>query len=122
MNIAAMARKFLALLLIMISWFSVAGFDILEDPNRSEFYSSRAARLPDHRQTTKLTESFIGSVGHSRLRYFRFIELCGAPLLIGSTAPWQKLYKVHNCAVPRSSIGIAHSRIFKSSFRTASAE
>jgi hypothetical protein len=41
MNIAAMARKFLALLLIMISWFSVAGFDILEDPNRSEFYSSR---------------------------------------------------------------------------------
>jgi hypothetical protein len=121
MNIAAMARKFLALLLI-ISWFSGAGFDVLERPNRSEFYSSPAARLRDHRQTARLTENFIGSVGHSRLRYFHFMEQREARLLIGSTAPWQKLDKVHESAVPPSTIGTAQSRIFKFSFRTASAE
>jgi hypothetical protein len=122
MNIAAMARKFLALLVIMISWFSVAGFDVLEDPNRSEFYSSPAARLPDQRQTARLTESFIGSVDHSRLRYFHVMEQREAPLLMGSTAPSETLDEVHNSAMPRSSIGTAQSRIFKSSFRTASAE
>jgi len=122
MNIAAMARTFVALLLKMISWFSVAGFDLFEDANGSGFYLFPAARLPDHRQTTRLTESFVDSVAHSRLRYFTFIAQRGASLLIGSTAPWQKLDAVHKSAVPRSSTGTAQSRIFKSSFRTASAE
>jgi hypothetical protein len=36
MNIAAMARKFLALPLTGISWFPVADFDILVDPDLSE--------------------------------------------------------------------------------------
>ena len=117
-----MARKFLALLGIMLSWFFVAGFDVLKVPNRSEFYSSPAARLPDQRQPTRLTESFIGSVDQSRLRYFHVMEQREAPLLMGSTAPSETLDKVHNSAVPRSSIGTAQSRIFKSSFRTTSAE
>jgi hypothetical protein len=122
MNIAAMARKFLALLVIMIPWFSVAGFDVLEDPDRPEFYSSPDARLPDQRQTARLTESFIGSFDHSRLRYFHIVEQREAPVLMGSTATSETLDKVHNSALPRSSIETAQSRILKFSFRTASAE
>jgi hypothetical protein len=47
MNIAAMARKFLALPLTGISWFRVADFDILGDPYLSErFEHYLPAQLP----------------------------------------------------------------------------
>jgi hypothetical protein len=88
MNIAGMARRFLALLLIMISWFRVAGFDVLEDPDlsdRFELYCSRAAPLLGHGQTARPTEKFIDSAGHSRVSYFRFMEQRAAQRLIGAT-------------------------------------
>jgi hypothetical protein len=97
-----MARTFLALLLMMISWFRVAGFDVLEDPDlsdRFELYCSRAARLLDHGRTARPTERFIDSGRHSRRRYLCFMERRAAQLLIGATTPWH-ISKLHNSAVP----------------------
>jgi hypothetical protein len=97
-----MARTFLALLLIMISWFRVAGFDVLEDPDlsdRFELYCSRAAPLLGHGQTARPTGRFIDSEGHSRVSYFRVMERRAAQLLIGATTPWH-ISKLHNSAVP----------------------
>ena len=82
MNIASMARWLLALLMMRISWLLV-GFDVLENPNPFELYSSRDPRLPDHGQTAKLSKDFVHSSDHWRLYHFRF---CGvAP---GTATDW----------------------------------
>ena len=97
MNIAAMARKFLALILMLISW-SLAGFDVLEDPSRFQLHCS-GARLVDHGQTLKPTKDFTDSAGHLRISSTRVIEQRPMPLLLDSTTPWQKLDKVHNSTI-----------------------
>lgn len=79
--------------MIMITWLP-AGFDVLENPNPFELYSSRAVRLPDHGQAAKPGGDFVDSEDHSKLHHFRFAEQRPAPLLIGSTSPWLKLDKV----------------------------
>jgi hypothetical protein len=120
MNIAAMARKFLALLMI-ISWL-LAGFDVLENSNQFELYSSRPPRLPDHGQTAKPSGDSVHSADHSKLHYFRFAEQRSPPLLIGSTAPWLKLDKVRNSALPSSIVGFVRTEFLKHSLRTVLAE
>jgi len=97
MNIACMARKFLALLLIT-SWISLSGFDVLEDldlPDQFELYSSTASPLLDHGRTARPTHNIIESAGHSRLRYVSFMERPAAQLVICSPMPTQKIYKLH---------------------------
>ena len=97
MNIACMARKFLALLLIT-SWIRLSGFDVLEDldlPDRCELYSSTASPLLDHGQTARPTHNIIESAGHSRLRYFSLMEQPAAQLLICSPTLFQKIHKLH---------------------------
>jgi hypothetical protein len=120
MNIAEMAQKFVALL-TMMPWFRVARLDVLENPNGIEI-SSRAARLLDHEQTAVSSGDFVHSADHSRLQYFRFAEQRPAPLLIGSTAPWLRLDKVRNSALPSSIVGIAPTEFLNHSLRTVLAE
>jgi hypothetical protein len=108
MNIAAMARRLMALPMMMIFWL-LAGFDVLENRHPFELYSSNAARLPDHGQTAKYSGDSIHSADHSKLHYLRVSEQRGAPLLIGSTAPWLKLDKVCNFALPSSVVKIAQT-------------
>jgi hypothetical protein len=120
MNIAVMARKFLALL-TMIPWFRVARFDVSENSNEIEI-SSRAARLLDHGQTARASGNCVHSADHSRLQYFRFAEQRPARLLTGSTAPWLRLDKVRNSALPSSIVGIARTEFLNHSLRTVLAE
>jgi hypothetical protein len=97
MNIASMAQKFLALLLI-ISWLSLSGFDVLEDldfPDQVELHSSPAVPLFDHGRTSRLTHNIVESAGHPKIRYFTFTEQPAAQLLISSQTPFQKTYKLH---------------------------
>jgi hypothetical protein len=92
-----MARKFLALLLI-ISWLSLSGFDVLEDldfRDQVELYSSTASPLLDHRRSARFTHNIVESAGHSKIRYFSFMEQPAARLLICSPTPFQKTYKLH---------------------------
>ena len=105
---------------MMISWL-LAGFDVLENPNQFELYSSRAARLPDHGQTAISGDS-VQYADRSKLHYFGFAEQRPAPLLIGSTAPWLKLDEVCNSALPSSIVGIAQTEFSNHSLRTALAE
>jgi hypothetical protein len=97
MNIACMAQKFLALLLI-ISWISLSGFDVLEDldfPVRVELYSSTASPLLDHGQTARLTHNIVESAGQSRLCYSSLMEQPAAQLLICSPTLPHRTYKLH---------------------------
>lgn len=92
-----MARNFLALLLIMF-WLSLSGFDILEDldfADQVELYSSTASPLLDHGRSARLTHNIVESAGHSKIRYFSFMEQPAARLLICSPTPFQKTYKLH---------------------------
>jgi hypothetical protein len=120
MNIAGMARRLLALLM-MISWL-LAGFDVLENPNQFELYSCRAARLPIHGQAEKPSGDSVHSVDHSKIHYFHFTEQRPAPLLIGATAPWLKLDMVRNSALPSSNVGITQTEFLNHSLRTVLAE
>jgi hypothetical protein len=124
MNIAGMARKSPALLL-MISWFGLAGFDVLEDldlPDRFELYSSSADLLPDPGQLQNPPTTL--SIPRVIRDFAISVSWSGRPpqLLIG----W--LYDIPATDIQASqlrrafsSIGIAQSGIFKS-LRTASAE
>jgi hypothetical protein len=97
MNIACMARRFLALILI-ISWLSLSGFDVLEDldfPNQIELYSSTASPLLDHGQTARLTHNMVESAGHSKVRYFNCMEQRAVRLVICSPTQFQKISKLH---------------------------
>jgi hypothetical protein len=92
-----MARNFLALLLIMF-WLSLSGFDILEDldfADQVELYSSTASPLLDHGRSARLTHNIVESAGHSKIRYYSFMEQPAARLLICSPTPFQKTYKLH---------------------------
>ena len=120
MNIAGIARRLLALLMMMITWL-LADFDVLENPNPIEL-SSRVNRLSDYGQTAKPSGDFVHSADHSRLHHFRFAEQHPTPLLIGSTAPWLKLDKVCNSVVLSSIVGIAQTEFLNHSLRTALAE
>ena len=97
MNIACMARRFLALLLI-ISWLSLSGFDVLEDldfPNQIELYSSTVSPLLDHGRTARLTHNMVESAGHSKMRYFNCMEQRAVRLVICSPTQFQKISKLH---------------------------
>lgn len=98
-----MARSLLALL--MISWL-FAGSDLLENPDRIEIHSSRAAGLPDHGQTASCSGDFVHCADHSRLHDFGFTEQSPAPLLLGCTTTWLKLEKVRNSAARSSVVGM----------------
>lgn len=106
------ARGLLALLMMMIYWL-LAGFDVLENPNPSEL-SSPAARLADHGQTAKPSGDFVHYPNHSKLYYFRFCGVASGPLLTGSTAPWLKPDKLCNSAVLSSIAGIAPTEFLNS--------
>lgn len=116
MNIAGMARSLPALLMMMISWL-LAGFDVLENPNQFELYSSRAARLPLHGQAEKLSGDSVRFPDHSKIHYFRCTKQRPAPLLIRATAPWLKLDMVRNSALPSSNVGIAQTEFLNHSLR-----
>jgi hypothetical protein len=120
MNIAGIARRLLALLMIMISWL-LAGFDVLENPNQFEPYSSRAARLPVHGHAEKPSGNSVRSADHSKIHY-HFREQRPAILLIGATAPWLKLDMVRNSALPSSNVGITQTEFLNYSLRTVLAE
>lgn len=97
MNIACMAHRSLALLLI-ISWLSLSGFDVLEDldfPDQIELYSSTASPLLDHGRTARLTHNMVESAGHSIVRYFNCMEQRAVRLLICSPTQSQKISKLH---------------------------
>ena len=106
------ARGLLALLMMMIYWL-LAGFDVLENPNPSEL-SSPAARLADHGQTAKPSGDFVHYPNHSKLYYFRFCGVASGPLLTGSTAPWLKPDKLCDSAVLSSIAGIAPTEFLNS--------
>jgi hypothetical protein len=92
-----MARKFLALLLIL-SWLSLSGFDVLEDldiPDQVDLYSSTASPLLDHGRSARLTHNIVESAGHSKIRYFSCMEQRAVRLAICSPTPFQKTYKLH---------------------------
>jgi hypothetical protein len=97
MNIACMARKFLALL-VVVSWLSLAGFDVLEDldfPDQLELYSSTGSPLVGHGRTARLAHNIVESAGQPKIRYFCFTGQPAAQLLICSPTPPQKTYKLH---------------------------
>jgi hypothetical protein len=114
MNIAGMARRLLALLM-MIFWL-LAGFDVLENPNQLELYSFRAARLPVHGQAEKPSGDSVHA-DHSKIHY-HFTEQRPAMLLIGAMAPWLKLDRVRNSALPSSNVGIAQTEFLNHSPRS----
>ena len=90
-----MARKFLALLLIM-SWLSLSGFDVLEDldfPDQVELYSSTASPLLDHGRSAR--HNIVESAGPSKIRCFGCMEQPTAQLVIRSPTPFRKTYKLH---------------------------
>lgn len=97
MNIAWMAQKFLALILVM-SWLSLSGFDVLEDldiPDQVKLYSSTTKPLLDHGRTARLTHNIVESAGHSRVRYFCCTEQPALQLSICFPNLSQKTYKLH---------------------------
>jgi hypothetical protein len=79
-------------------WLSLSGFDILEDldfADQVELYSSTASPLLDHGRSARLTHNIVESAGHSKIRYYSFMEQPAARLLICSPTPFQKTYKLH---------------------------
>jgi hypothetical protein len=129
-----MAQRFLALPLMRISWFRVADFDVLEDPDlsdRFELYCSRPARLLDHDRTARPAERFSDSGSHSRFRYLCLMEQRAAQLLIGAKTSWQKISKLHSSVVSLTKsifdllaqlFEFGSDRFLSHSLRTASAE
>lgn len=97
MNIACMAQRLLALLVI-IFWLGLSGIDALEDldfPDHVGLSSSTATPLLDQGQTARLTHNIVESAGHSKARYFSFTQHAAARLLICSPTRFQKTYQLH---------------------------
>ena len=112
-----MARRFLALLLMGTSWFRVARFDVLEDPDsveRFKLQSFHPARLLDHAQTARPTEKLIDSASHTS----------PAQLVIGSRTLWQHISKLHSAVPLTKSISgqIARSALGSGRFLNAHSE
>ena len=97
MNIACMAQRLLALLVI-IFWLGLSGIDVLEDldfPDQVALSSSSATPLLDHGRTARLTNNIVETAGHSKARYFSFTPHPAARLPICSSTRFHKTYKLH---------------------------
>jgi|SRR5688572_13240990 hypothetical protein len=102
MNIASMARKLLALLLLVF-WISFSGMDALEDldlPDQVKLYNSTASPLLDPGHNVRLAHNMVESAGQSRIRYPCFWEQSGkllttAPTLSRKTPKLHKLHRVY---------------------------